>query len=265
MENFCSILMYHDIELDRQELNRYSSADFLYTLTQKQFSTQLSWLKQNNFKTQLLSSIVPVDKLTQSTHKKVVITFDDGHVSNYYAAAPLLIEHGMQGVFFITTDFIGRSNMLTKKQVRELSEMGMEIGSHSKTHTFPSLLSFNELQYELTESKKRLEDIIGKEVKLFSNPSGYLHPKLPELAAQTGYNAVCLGNIGRVGLHSDPFLLPRITIKRAYSQKTFERLLHYDMRTILWYKFSESFRSRVRAVIGAEGYEKLKQCLLKNK
>ena len=140
--------------------------------------------------------------------------------------------------------------------------MGMEIGSHSKTHRFPANLSLEELYVELVESKMKLEDILGKEVKFFSNPSGYLHPKLSSLALKAGYQAVCLGKIGSVYHNSNPLGLPRIAIKRSYSQTTFQQIVQFKTATILRYSFSESCRHLTRILLGEKIYETIKKILL---
>jgi peptidoglycan/xylan/chitin deacetylase (PgdA/CDA1 family) len=37
----------------------------------------------------------------------VLITFDDGYLDNYLTAFPILKSHGVQGVFFLATSFVG--------------------------------------------------------------------------------------------------------------------------------------------------------------
>src|SRR5262249_53583980 len=41
----------------------------------------------------------------------VLITFDDGYLDNYTLAFPVLRRHGVQGVFFLPTAFIGTAHL----------------------------------------------------------------------------------------------------------------------------------------------------------
>ena len=48
-----------------------------------------------------------------------VLTFDDGHVSNWTTVAPMLREHGLHGVFFVNTDFLRDGPARTPAEVGE--------------------------------------------------------------------------------------------------------------------------------------------------
>ena len=52
--------------------------------------------------------------------RSVWITFDDGHRSNAEIALPILKQLGLRGIFFITTDWIGRPGFMNEDQIREL-------------------------------------------------------------------------------------------------------------------------------------------------
>ena len=60
--------------------------------------------------------------------RHVVITFDDGDVSNVEVALPMLRERGFHAEFYVTSDFIGQPGMLPADGVRELAAHGMGIG-----------------------------------------------------------------------------------------------------------------------------------------
>src|SRR5262249_26111930 len=63
-----------------------------------------------------------------------VLTFDDGFVDHYTTVFPLLQKHRMTGTFFLPTDLMGRTGGVTRSMVREMSDGGMIIGSHSASH-----------------------------------------------------------------------------------------------------------------------------------
>ena len=74
------------------------------------------------------------DKLLPIPEKLIVLTFDDGNVSDYTFTAPLLKKYGFGATFFIPSGWVGGDGRLNWQQMQELDQGGFEIGSHSKTH-----------------------------------------------------------------------------------------------------------------------------------
>jgi peptidoglycan/xylan/chitin deacetylase (PgdA/CDA1 family) len=128
----------------------------------------------------------------------VMITFDDGDASNYTHALPMLREARVCATFFVTVGRIGDKGFMGWEEVKALHRAGMEIGSHTLTHRPPARLSDAELRYELTESKKRLEDRLGVPVRSISSPTGFANPRMSDLAQEAGYIALCGGRIAPV-------------------------------------------------------------------
>lgn len=117
--------------------------------------------------------------------KPVLITFDDGYMNNYEYAYPLLREFGMKGVIFVVYEALEKHNgwhnpstepwlkMLTWAQMKEMQDSGVvEFGSHTMRHRNLSEAPLEEVRWELTESKKRLEDKLGREMIGFAYPYG---------------------------------------------------------------------------------------------
>lgn len=94
--------------------------------------------------------------------RRVMLTFDDGHLSNWLHAAPLLREYGLTGVFFALADFVGHgpardvdsappllpmpdafrlalagdpSQFMNRAELTALvRDFGMEVHSHGRRH-----------------------------------------------------------------------------------------------------------------------------------
>ncbi len=67
----------------------------------------------------------------------VILTFDDGVKSQYTFAAPRLRECGFNATFYITEglNFLtDKTRYLTWEEVRELHDLGFEIGNHTRQH-----------------------------------------------------------------------------------------------------------------------------------
>lgn len=120
--------------------------------------------------------------------KDVVFSFDDGGVSFYTKAAPILERYGFKGVFFISTGYIGTPGFLTEEQIKDLAERGHEIGSH--THTHPqdiSKLSREEIQKEWKLSYDKLVSIVGDKITTASIPNGNSSQVVLEEAVNSGF------------------------------------------------------------------------------
>jgi peptidoglycan/xylan/chitin deacetylase (PgdA/CDA1 family) len=194
--------------------------------------------------------------------RAIVLTFDDGHVSNHDLAFPILSEFKMKTTFFITAGFIGKGTTMNWDQIRALHAAGMEIGSHTMTHRPPATLSDDELRYELRTSRDVLENGIGAPVTSLSSPTGFFNPRMRAIAREEGYHALCFGRVGLVTEQSDVFSLNRIAVKPTTSHEEFEALLRFDRSLIRRLKFSESVRDLARQTLGPRFYLPLRQALL---
>ena len=79
------------------------------------------------------------DKIHERSN--ICLTFDDGFSSDYYLVLPELKKIDATATFFIVTDLLDTPGYLKTGQVKSLSESGMQIGSHSKSH--PNFLKLN--------------------------------------------------------------------------------------------------------------------------
>lgn len=70
--------------------------------------------------------------------KKVILTFDDGFLSQYQLARPVLKKLNLSATFYICGAFIEHPQLhdtfMTWEQVKNLSNDGFEIGSHLFNH-----------------------------------------------------------------------------------------------------------------------------------
>jgi peptidoglycan/xylan/chitin deacetylase (PgdA/CDA1 family) len=134
------------------------------------------------------------------SHTRFALTFDDGYESVYSQVLPLLDTYGFSASVFMVAGYIGKKpswdvyshgRHLSAVQLRELSERGIEIGSHSLTHPDLTRLSDNDLVTELSESKKRLEDCLGIPISSISFPFGSWNTRVWAFAQRCGYAYAC--------------------------------------------------------------------------
>ncbi|MDR0306328.1 MAG: polysaccharide deacetylase family protein [Chitinispirillales bacterium] len=152
--------------------------------------------------------------------KKIAITFDDGLLSFYENAYPLLEERGLKSTVFAVAgsvgkrgnwDVMGRSSHMDARMLRKIAESGHEAASHSLTHANLVWLDDKELRKELCDSKAIIEDITGTAVKSLSFPFGSWNKRIWEAAKLAGYE---YGTVYRGHKHTPPELLPVMGVYR---------------------------------------------------
>ena len=62
--------------------------------------------------------------------------------------------------------------MLTWDRVRHMNQHGIDFGAHTVTHPYLSRLSQDQVAWELSESKRRIESELQKRVAHFAYPNG---------------------------------------------------------------------------------------------
>ena len=250
------ILMYHDIA---DGLEGVPAGHRPYVLDPRIFRRQMESIVAAG----LPSLTVEQWCASSRPPRAVILTFDDGHVSNYKNALPILLEYRLKATFFITAGFIGNNPMMDWRQIRALHAAGMEIGSHTLTHRPPSTLDDEALRRELTESRRILEDGLGSVVNSVSSPTGFFNPRMRDLAQQAGYRALCIGRVGLAADDGDMFLLNRVAVKRPMNERQFRSLLRLDRLTIGSLKSRQWLRDVARRSFGYNRYVRLRRILMK--
>jgi peptidoglycan/xylan/chitin deacetylase (PgdA/CDA1 family) len=171
-------LLFHDVFVsDPRESGFASTAADRYKLSIREFDAQLAGLY-----------MPPKGSEPFGGAEQVRLTFDDGGESFYSIVADKLETRGVRGHCFVTTGCIGQDGFLNRGQIRELHGRGHIIGSHSVSHpTRFGWLSREEMRREWTDSRKALEDILGRPVVAASVPGGYFSHDVGQTAAECGF------------------------------------------------------------------------------
>lgn len=164
------VLMYHALYANDAELAAIDAEDRPYAVSVDIFREQLDWLARENIP---VTDPLALSRDAARAPVNVVLTFDDGHESNYRHAYPMLRERGLVGVFFVTSDFIGqRPGFCAWEQLGEMADAGMQIGSHGKTHRFFDDLTADELEQEYQASRSAITTGTGHAPVMLSFPGG---------------------------------------------------------------------------------------------
>ena len=156
--------------------------------------------------------------------RSVLITIDDGYVSGYHVAWPILKEFGYPFVMYPYTKYIevgGKS--VTWHQLQEMRDGGVEFGSHSVSHdhmTHPKTLKGGDyqewLKNELFGSKQILESQLNVPITTFAFPYGNHNAQIIESALKNGYEALFTVNPVPIRFSSPPGSLGRFMIASTH-------------------------------------------------
>jgi peptidoglycan/xylan/chitin deacetylase (PgdA/CDA1 family) len=205
------------------------------------------------------------DFIGKSEGHWLILTFDDGFVSDYEAAFPLLKKNGLKGTFFITAQNIGSPEYTNVSQLREMAKAGMEIGSHGLTHRYLVTMSRSEAIREIGESKDRLEQKLGIEITSFAPVGGHYRGWMVETALRYGYLAFASMIPGRTQGGNNTYLIKRNHIQAHHDEMHISRLLGGDFITLLTNRLRYHIFNIPKLILGMYNYDRVKGYILRQR
>lgn len=257
MTQTLTVLMYHALANERGES---PGADAHYSVSKRQFQAGLRLVgdagKRCASMADLLSHRAAFDA-------SVAFTFDDGHASNL-AASEMIARAGGSADFFVNPSTVGTPHYLDWAALRAMAALGMSIQSHGYNHRYLDELTAQEVRTELVDSKKAIEDHLGQAVTLFAPPGGRVSPHLAEIAREAGYRAVCSSRVGLWRAGADAYDIPRLAVLTSTPDAQLERWIRQDALEIFGRRARYLLLQGAKQVLGTQGYERLRQGLLRS-
>lgn len=188
--------MYHSIGWLKDDPNMLSTSP-------ERFEAQMLYLKRHRLRG------VSMRELRQAVNEGdakglVGLTFDDGYEDFLSVAVPVLERLGFSATVFVVAEMLGKKNdwehehpprprlqLLDIAGLREVSERGMEVGSHSLTHARLAGAEPESLDKEVGESRRVLSEALGEAVEGFCYPYGSLDGAAVRAARRAGYAYAC--------------------------------------------------------------------------
>lgn len=255
--NDTMVLLYHALESNTEPFPKDSCSDISVVVQTSNFRKQLLCLTEMGKDVISLSAMLS-PFIGKNKEENVVLTFDDGHKSNYSLALPILIEFGYVATFYVVADYVDKhSSYLTSAQLRELAGYDMEIGSHGMTHRFLSDLTPKNIEMELTDSRAKLEDILGAPVVDLAIPGGHYNSLILDMAKECGYRSVATCKVGLYTTGDDFYEIPRVEIRRKLEMVDF--CSTFDSSKLLQLKALEFCKALLRKSLGLNGYTKIRE------
>ena len=106
--------------------------------------------------------------------KPLVVSFDDGYLSHYRAAAPVLRRLQWPGVLNMAVHNLDAEGGLSPRMVRALIADGWELGAHTINHLDLTQVDASTLRHEVLGSRRVLRRRFHVPVNFFSYPAGRL-------------------------------------------------------------------------------------------
>jgi len=174
------ILCYHHIR-DWKASDSKRAKDYIVPLGN--FRDQLKMLADSGYSTILPDQLYNyLNTGAELPAKPVMLTFDDTDLEQYTVAKEEMDKYGFKGVYFIMTVSLNRPNYMSRDQVKDLSDKGHVIGSHTWDHHNVKQYKGDDWKTQIEKPTQQLTSITGEKVNYFAYPFGLWNKEaIPEL------------------------------------------------------------------------------------
>lgn len=189
------------------------------------------------------------------------LTFDDGHLSNYEQALPVLLSRGLTARFFITVGWTGnRPGYMGWPELRALHESGQIVGAHGWTHTLLTHCAPEALDKELRSARLLLEEKLGASITTMSLPGGRCNKHILAACRQAGYTQV-FTSIPRAERSPSEFMVGRLNVRSDMTLEWIRNLLQPGSETLRSLERQYAIKDAAKKLLGDGLYEKLWELL----
>ena len=225
------ILMYHHVTTEKGKG---------LTISIENLEKQFKHLAENGYKTYHFKELSKLKTLPNA--KNIIITFDDGYVSQMELALPLLKKYKLKATFFVPLDFLGKTDswntsslqIMTLEQLKSLDPKIVELGFHSFYHKKYTELSNAEIE---ADTRRCMEFVSENELN-FSPVLAYPYGKFPkdkkvnEIFRKILYKngieyGLRIGNRINTYPFKKPYEIQRIDVKGEFSMLKFRQKIRF--------------------------------------
>jgi peptidoglycan/xylan/chitin deacetylase (PgdA/CDA1 family) len=220
--------MYHRFEENKYPSTNIKIDDFKEHIKVIEQS-DIKFVNPKNFENELKNN---------KLQRKILLTIDDGFLSFYENAWPILKSKKIPFILFISTREVGAFNYMSWEQIKEISEEDfVEIGNHSHTHEYlvdeKNDLIIEDIEKSILIFKKKL----GRNSKFFSYPFGEYSINFKTIIKNFGFKYAFGQHSGVMDETKDFFELPRYPINEKYGEmkrfKSLTKTLPFKYKKIL--------------------------------
>ena len=206
-------------------------------VTVKNFAKQMRVLKWLGFKGLSLKEAMPYIR-GEKKDRVAAITFDDGFLSVYQDAMPILDELGFSATNFFVSSHMGldnswdnerseRNKIMTFDEMRDWAAHGHEVGGHTLDHLHLKDIPLDEAKRQIVENKQKLEEELGAPLVSFAYPFGDENEAIRKIVHEAGYHFAVTTIKSRARGNEGDYELPRHSIRRN------DTILHFLAKCLL--------------------------------
>ncbi len=219
--------MYH-----RFDESKYPSTNIQVDVFKKQLeiiqNEKIVFIKPSELKKQLSSN---------KKQRKILLTVDDGLLSFYNHAWPILKSKKIPFIIFINTREVGSFNYMDWAQIKELAaEDFVEIGNHSHSHEYLVDEKSSVIKADIEMSINIFKKKLGKNSKFFSYPFGEYSVEFKRIIKEFGFEYAFGQHSGVIDETKNFHELPRFPINEKYGKierfKTLVKTLPFKFKKI---------------------------------
>ena len=209
--------MYH-----RFNENKYPSTNIQIDVFREQLKIiekeKIKFIHPKNFEKSLSEN---------KKERKILLTIDDGLLSFYQNAWPILKEREIPFILFVNTREVGSFNYMSWEQILELYDNeNVEIGNHSHSHEYLVEENPEVIKKDIVKSIKIFEEKLGRNSEFFSYPFGEYSLEFKKIIKDLGFKYAFGQHSGVIDETKDLWELPRFPINEKYGEiKRFSTLM----------------------------------------
>jgi peptidoglycan/xylan/chitin deacetylase (PgdA/CDA1 family) len=217
-EVVCAILLYHRIDIPPFPNEYY--------VRPENFRAQMQALRDWGYTPIPISLLVKaINEGANLPVRPIVISFDDGDISVFTNAFPIMQEFGYTGVNYLVGNRLEVEGYMNVEQIQTLAAAGWEVGSHSMSHSDLTQTDFS--AREIVDSRTRLEKELGLPVDTFAYPFGVKNETVLKTVSANYVAAVGLG-VFLSQRTSNLYYLWRRPVEYAWDIETFGKYLPWN-------------------------------------
>ncbi len=182
------------------------------------FRQQLEYLSKNNI------AVIGLEEIAKRLNSGLplpehaaALSVDDGYLSFYQVALPIIEEFGFSVSLFVNTDAVGQPGYMSWAQLADAEKRGVVIGNHTASHPYMVEMLTDEsmeqwslrIKADVEKAQQALGAHMARPVDLFVYPYGEYSPAIITLIKKLGFSAAFAQQSGVISESSDLYILPR--------------------------------------------------------
>ena len=207
--------------------SKYKHDTYGFSIDVAQFKEHIKFYTDNY-------NIININEYKNYDTDTLSITIDDGYKDNL-DAIEILNKYNIPFTLYVTISTLDTQGYLSTEDIKSLSCLdNCEIGSHSYNHVRLNTISNEKIFFELSESKKIIENMIGNKISGISYPHGSYNQYVLDILKTVGYDYAASSIKGKNTTKTNKYLLKRSEIIKSDSLSTIIKKIngYYDYYSV---------------------------------